>query len=135
MVPSREACTNTVMVVHHARDAIKAEAVELVFLHPESQVAEQEPKNFVVAVVEQTTVPQLVSSSAAFMEVEVVRSIKVVQPVQHVFARMRVNDVEEDSDTHAVRRVDEFLQLFRSAVARASREETSDLITKRCASY
>lgn len=43
--------------IEHAGDSIKAEAVELVFVHPEPQVAEQESEYLVAAIVEQPAVP------------------------------------------------------------------------------
>lgn len=44
------------MSVHHARHAIKPETIEHEFLHVETKVRQQEAKNFVMSVVEQTTV-------------------------------------------------------------------------------
>ena len=72
MVSSRETGANTVVLVHHAGDAIEAEAVKLVFLHPKAQVAHEEPQNLVMAIIEQTAVPEFVASPCTLMEVLVV---------------------------------------------------------------
>jgi hypothetical protein len=57
------------MSVQHARDTVEAETVELVLLHPESQIAEEEAQDFVAAVVEQPAVPQLVPSPCTLVKV------------------------------------------------------------------
>ena len=62
-------------------------------------------------VVEESAIPKLVATFAALVEVEVVCSVEQVQPIKYVFAGVRVNDVEKDSDTHPVRSVDELLEL------------------------
>lgn len=46
--------------VHHARDSVEAEAVELELFHVVPQVGEEEPKDLVRAVVEKATVGELV---------------------------------------------------------------------------
>lgn len=55
VVTSREARSDPVVRVHHARHAIETEAVELKLLHVKAEVGEEEPKDFVRAVVEETT--------------------------------------------------------------------------------
>lgn len=67
--------------VHHARHAIKAEAIELVLVHPKAQVGKKEAKNLWVTIVEEARVPQVVTSTSTLMEVQVVSPIKVVESV------------------------------------------------------
>ena len=117
MVSSRKAGPDTMVVVHHARDTVKAEAVKLVLLHPEAEVAEQESKDLMMAVVEQTAVPQFMPTASAFMEVEVVRAIEVVEPVENVLAGVRVDDVKENGNSHPVSSVDQLLELLRRAIS------------------
>ena len=57
------------MKVHHARDAIESEAIELILLHPEAQIAHQESHNFMGSIVEETAVPKVMTTLATFMEV------------------------------------------------------------------
>lgn len=49
--------SDAVVVVQHTRDTVKSETVELVLLHPEPQVAEEETQNFMVTIVEQPAIP------------------------------------------------------------------------------
>lgn len=106
IVAAGEACADTVMNVHHTRHAVKSESVELILLHPEAEVREQESKDFVVTVIKEATkqmpsdrainenivqtlpVPKLMSALSTFVEVLVVRSVERVQPVKNVFAGM-----------------------------------------------
>ncbi len=43
--------------VHHTRDAIKTETVELILVHPKPQVAQEKTQDLMRAVVEQATIP------------------------------------------------------------------------------
>lgn len=57
VITAREPSPDTVVSIHHAGDTIEAEAVELIFLHPETEVAQQETQDFMTTVVEKTAVP------------------------------------------------------------------------------
>ena len=82
------------MLVHHTSHPVKTEAVELVHIHPVAKIAHQETQYFMVSVIEETTVPKLVSTSGSFVEVMVVAPIKMIQAIKDVFAGMRMNDIE-----------------------------------------
>lgn len=71
--------THAMVLVHHARNAVEAEAVKVVFVHPEAEVRKEETLDFRMAIVEEAGVPEIVSATATFMEVQVVRSVKHVQ--------------------------------------------------------
>ena len=47
-----------------------------------------------VPVIEKATVPEIVASLSAFMEIKVISSIELVQAVKNVLASMGMNDVE-----------------------------------------
>jgi hypothetical protein len=93
------------MCVHHARDSIKAEPIEHEYIHVESQIGEKEPQNFMTAVIEQSRIPELVSTTRTLMEVLVIGAIELVDtqwsvlvlrsdvPIQDVLACVRVNHV------------------------------------------
>lgn len=53
VVPSRKASAHAVVLVHHASDTVEAEPIELVDVHPEAQVGQQEAEDFMRAIVEQ----------------------------------------------------------------------------------
>ena len=93
------------VLVHHTRHTVKAEAVKLELLDPEAQVAEQEAQHLVVAVVEEAAVPELVAAAGALVEVEVVSTIELVEAIQDVLARMGVDNIKEDGDTQSVSRI------------------------------
>lgn len=131
MISAREASPNTMMKVHHARHAIKPEPVEMILLNPKSQITQQEPKDLMRAVIEETAVPKLVTPPGTFVEVAMVGAIEEVEPIEDVLTRVGVNDVEKDSYAHAVGSVNELLELVGGTVARASREKTIDLVSER----
>ena len=66
------------MRVHHAGDAVKSETIEHVHVHVESEVGQEEPKNLVMTIIEETRIPKLVSAFYSFVEVKVVRAIEHV---------------------------------------------------------
>jgi pentose-5-phosphate-3-epimerase len=83
-----------VVDVEHASDTIKAEAIELVLIHPESQIAQEKPQDFVVAVVEEAAIPQIMLSPSTPMEVLVIRTVELVQAIQNILGSMAVNNIE-----------------------------------------
>lgn len=88
VVSSGEASANAMVHVHHTRHTIEPETVEFIFLHIKSQIAEEEAQNLVASIVEESAVPELMSSFAAFVEVQMISSVKQVQTIEHVLARM-----------------------------------------------
>src|SRR5690242_28446 len=130
MVTTRETCADTVVGVDHACNTVEAEAIELVLVHPEPQVAEQETEDLVVTVVEQSAVPQLVSSLGALVEVLVVAAVEHVQSIQDVLGGVAVDDVQKNGNAHAVRSVNELLEIIWEAVATACSEEAVDLVAE-----
>jgi len=75
-----------VVGVHHARDPVKSEAIKHEYIHVISQVGEEEPQDFVTSVVEQSRVPELVSTAYSLVEVLVVRAVKLIDTVISVEA-------------------------------------------------
>lgn len=130
MVATRETSSDTVVLVHHTGNTVESEPVELELLHPVAKITEQEPDNFVRPVVEEATVPEIVPALSSFVEVKVVGPIELVETVQDVLARMRVHNIEEDSDTQSMGRVDQFFEFFRGSVSRARREEARNLVSE-----
>ncbi|KAI3492991.1 hypothetical protein L1887_42366 [Cichorium endivia] len=131
VVAAAESGADAVVRVEHGGDAVEAETIESVLLHPEEAVAEQEAQHLVVAIVEQARVPELVPALGALVEVEVVGAVKHVEAVEHILARVRVDNVEEYGDTHGMRNVDELLEVLGVAVPAAGGKEVGDLVAKR----
>ncbi len=131
VVAPRKAGADTVVVVHHACNTVEPETVKLVLVHPEAQVTEQEAKDLVVPVVEQSAVLNLMASTSALVEVQVVRSIEEIETVKHVLAGMRMDHVEKNGDTHAVRGVDQLLQFLGGTVTGARSKKARDMVSER----
>lgn len=132
MVATGEASVDAMVLVHHTCDTIEPEAIELEFVQPEAKVAEQESEDLVVGIVEETTVPKVMTALATLMEVEVISAVELVQTIQDVLAGMGMDDVKKDGDTHPVGRIDQLLEVFRCSVTGTSSEKRCDLITKGC---
>lgn len=87
------------MYVEHAGHSVETEAIELVLLHPEAQVTQEEAQDFVASVVEQSTIPLLVSAFATFMEVQVIGAIEHVEPIKNVLRSMAMDHVQQNNQT------------------------------------
>lgn len=120
LVVARESVSDTVVEIHHAGDTIKAETIKAILLHVEAQVAQQKAHGLVAVVVEQTRVPKVMSTLAAFVEVLVITSVKVVKSVQNVLAGVRVDNVEKNRDPHSMSSVNQLLELLRRTFSFAS---------------
>lgn len=83
-----------------------------------------------VTVVEQPTIPQLMTTAATFMEVLVICSIKFVQSVQHVLGGVTVDDVKKHDDAHAMSSIDQLLQVLGWSISATRSKEVVDLVTK-----
>lgn len=130
MITPREARTDSVMFVHHARHPIEAESIKLVLFHPEAEVAHQEPQDLVGSIVEKPTVPKFVATSCSLVEVEMICSIELVQAVENIFTSMGMNNVQKNGDTHTMSGVNEFLEVLWRTISRTRGKEISDLVAK-----
>lgn len=118
------------MKVKHASNTVEPESIKVVLVHPESQVAQEESEHLMVAIVEQSAVPELVLSFGTRVEVLVVCAIKLVQAVQDVLGSVTVNNIEKNNESQAVSRVDQLLQVLRRAISAAGGEEVVDLVAE-----
>ncbi|KAI6773501.1 hypothetical protein HG531_000350 [Fusarium graminearum] len=94
MVATRKASSHAVMNVKHTGHTIESETVELVLVHPESQVAQQKPHHLMMSVVEQAAVPLVMSTLATTMEVLVVGTVELVDTIKDVLGRVTVDNIE-----------------------------------------
>jgi len=83
-----------------------------------------------VAIVEKSAVPLIVSALAATMEVMVIGTIKLVDAIEHVLGSVAVNNIEEHGNSEAVSGINELLEVLGSTISTASSEEVVDLIAK-----
>jgi hypothetical protein len=112
MISTGEACTDAMMGVHHAGNSIEAEAVKLVLLHPKPQVTHQKAQDFMMAIVKQATVPELVAAFGSLMEILVVASIELVNTIEDVLACMRVNHIQKHCNSQSMCGINELLELL-----------------------
>lgn len=116
------------VLVHHTGHPIKPEAIEHVDIHVEAEVRQEEAQHFVVAVIEEPRVPQLMSAFSTFMEIEMIGAVEHVDamaisggpnvhdnvsPVNNILAGMRVHNIEKNSEAHLMRFVNQSLELLR----------------------
>ena len=66
------------MLVHHAGDAVKSEAIEHVHVHVKPKIGQKETKDLVMTIIEETGIPKLMSAFYSFVKVKVVRAIEDV---------------------------------------------------------
>lgn len=122
--------SNTVMGIQHAGYAIEPETIEIILIHPESKIRQQEPQHLMVTVVEKPAVPQLVPSFCAFVEIQIISAVKVVEPIGSILRCMTMDHVQQDNDTHPVSGIYQFSQIVWRTEAAACSEEAVDLIPK-----
>ena len=125
-----EGGAQTVIVIEHAGHAVKAEAVEMILVHPELDVGEQEVQNARAAVVKALAAPGRMIALAARMEELVHRAVKAVDALGGVLNRMGMHQIQQHGQAKAVRLVDERLELVRRAVPGGRGEEVAHLIAE-----
>jgi hypothetical protein len=64
------------------------------------------------------------------MEIEMVTTIEHIQPIINILRGMAVHNVEKYHQAHAMRSVNELLEIFRVSIATASCEKVVDLVAK-----
>ena len=121
----------TVIEIDHTGHAVKAEAVEMIFLQPEAHVGEQEMHHAVFAVVKDLAAPSRMIARAAGLEELIVASVKAVDALGGVFHRMGMHQIEQHAQPQRVRLVNQRLEVVRCAVPRGRGEEIADLIAER----
>ena len=122
--------SDAVVLIEHARHAIEPESIKTVLVHPEPQVAQQEPQDLMVAVVEEPAVPELMLAFGALVEVLMISTVELIQTIKHVLGRMAVHDIKQHNEAQAVRHIDQLLEILGLTVPAAGGEEVVDLVAK-----
>ena len=131
VVIAAECLSQSVAIIEHRGDTVEAEAVEAIFLKPELAVAEQEVKHLVLSVVEAKRVPCRVLAAMVAIEVLVVAAIEAAKSLKLIFHGVRVHNVHNHGNSHAVGIVDEVLQVVGCAEAARCSIEARYVIAKR----
>ena len=123
IVISAEVLAEAVVPIEHTGDSIEAETVQMVLLHPELAVGEEEMLGLALSVVETAAVPSRMMALIALIEVEVLASVEIAQALGLVLHHMRVDKVHNDRNSARVGIIHQVLELLRGAKTRTQGEE------------
>ena len=118
------------MRIKHTGHSIETKAIELIDIHPEPQVAQQESQHLMAPIVKQTAIPLLMPTFRSLVEILMVRPIKMIQPIKDVLGGMAMDDIQQDCDAHAMRCVYELFEIIRETVATRRGKEAIDLVSE-----
>ena len=119
------------MQVEHTGDTVEAEAVEAILLDPKAAVGEQKMLHIQLAVVEAARVPGVVVAPVAVVKELVACAIELREPFHRVLDGMRVDDIHDDEEPHAVRDIDQLAQLVGGTEAGGGGKEVGDMVAER----
>ena len=88
------------IVVQHGGDTVEAEAVEMVFLHPEFQVAQQEMQHLGLIVIEAFGAPGGMVALRAVVEELPGGAVEQVDALQRVAHGVGMHHVQQHPDAH-----------------------------------
>ena len=112
-----EGLTEAVAAVEHRGDTIETETVELILLHPEAAVGEQEGYDIILRVVEAERIPSGMLATITRIEVLVGVASKVAQALELVLHGVRLHHIHNHCNAVGVSLIDELLQLLGSTLA------------------
>ena len=104
--------SQAVIEIEHARHAVEAEAVDVELFEPETDIAEQEAEDFVLAVIKEHGIPRGVLAPGSGVEVLVVGAVEVVQAFDGVLDGVAVDEIEIDGEPEAVGIIDEAFEII-----------------------
>ena len=123
-----------VIQVQHRGDGVHAQSVDVITLHPEQRVRDQEVLHLVAAVVEDLRAPVAVFAQPR-VGVFVQRGAVEFREAMRVLRKVRRHPVEDHADAGLVALVDEGHELLRRAVARGRRVVTHHLVAPRAVEW
>ena len=119
------------VVIEHGCYAVEAETVEAEFVHPVSDVGQEELLDVHFSVVEQFGVPSRMPSGWPVHEIQFFFSVEFAEPFGTVFHCVRVDQVHNDGYTHSVCRIDQITQVVRRTETRGRCEKIGYMVTER----
>ena len=125
-----EISAQAVIVIQHGGYTVKPETIEVEFFQPELQVREQKMENTGSAIVEALCTPGRVFTLAAFMEELPYGSIEHIDTLSSVLYRMRMNQIQQHTDTHVMGFVNQILQILGLAEPGTGCVEICDLVAE-----
>ena len=130
LVERTEIRSECMVEIQHGGHAVKAEAVKMVFLQPESQIAQQEMQHFRLAVVEALGAPGRVVASAALVEELIGCAVKQIDALQRIADGVGMHHIQQNANAHAVRPVHKIFQILGVTEAAGSCIEAAHLIAE-----
>ena len=118
IIISDEVLAEPVVPIQHAGHSIEAEAVEVILLHPEFAVRQQEIFGLVLSVIEASGPPCRMVSLRSAVEIQVIATIEKTKSFCLIINAMRMDNIHHYRDSHSMCIIHEMLELFRSSEAR-----------------
>src|SRR5690554_8001183 len=107
------------MQVEHTGHPIEAKAVEMKFLDPIAAVRQQKAPNLLLPIVETAGVPGRMQSAISPMKVQVLTPVQSAESLFHIFYRVGMHQIHNDSQAHLVRLIDQVFEVLRCAKTRS----------------
>ena len=130
LVVGAEGGAQTVVVVQHGGDTVKAEAVKVVLRLPVFQVGQQEVQHLVLTVVKDLGVPGGMVPLAPCVEELVVGAVKLVDALPGIFGGVGMDHVQKHRQTQLMGLVHQGLQFLRGAEAGGGGKEIGHLVAE-----
>ena len=130
IVVTAESRAESVIVIEHRSHAIETKTIELKFFQPVADVGEQEVPHLRFGVVETPRVPDVVIAARTIVKKLIGRTIVAGNAFELVLDRMRMHQVHDHLQPHAVGGIDQLFQLIRRAKARGRCEKGTDMIAE-----
>ena len=119
-----------IVAVQHRRDAVDAQAIDVIAVEPTDRRRDQKRAHLVATVVEDVARPIGMKTALRIRVLEQVRAIELAEPVR-IGRKVRGNPIEDHADPRAMELVDHRHEIVRCAVPRGRREEAGDLVAPR----
>ena len=123
--------TQAVVVVEHGCDTVEPETIEMVFLHPELQVGQQEVDHAGLAVVKALGTPGRMVTLIAVVEELPDGAVKHIDAFGCILDGMGMDHIQQHPNAHLMGLVDQVFQILRPAEPAGGRIEIGHLIAKR----
>ena len=130
IIIARKRHLNPMMLIQNTSNGIKPKAIDPKHIHIHSNTAKKKPQHLPMLIIKKPTIPQRMISLLPSMEIQMIRSIKLVNPIKHITASMAMHAVHQHNDPHRMRSVHQILKLLRGPTSARHGHEVSDMVAK-----
>ena len=120
----------TPMEINHGRHPVETETVKMEFLHPVTQVRQQETPHLVTREIEHPRPPVRMGPRLAPVAIQIIAPVQAVQALVLVLHKMRMHHVHHHADAHPVRLPYQSLQVVGRAEAGRRRKEIRHMVAE-----